>query len=108
VVHGGVGIAQDFLRVGVAGAESDADADGDAELVSGNFGRLGDSADELVGEAGRVGRIADACEEDELVAADAGEGVAAADVGVDAGGNFNEEKVADVVTEGVVDLLEAV
>ena len=69
-------------------------------------------AQDLVEAAGPVGDVVDVArlvaEHDELVAAEPGHGVAVAGAAREAFGHLDQQRVADVVTEAVVHVLEAV
>ncbi len=103
---------EDFV-CGVVGVDGYAHTAGDGESVARDVERLlkslGDAVeaaggDEVCGEvAGEIGG-----DDDELVSAETGEGIWGADDVAEAAGDVLEKLVADVVTEGVVDLLEAV
>ena len=82
------------------------------EIWASPASRMNGSCDEradAVGDLDRRGRVVDAGQHDrELVAAHAGDDVAGTHAAAQAAATVDEELVADVVTEVVVDVLEAV
>ena len=105
--------AKEHLVGGVVGVDGYADASGNVESIAVNADPLaegvgdtggadpGDEVSRLV--AGQVGG-----DDDELVAAEAGEGVGDADGAAEIVGDVSKELVADVVAVGVVNEFEAV
>ena len=88
-------------------AEGDSDAGPDSCAVV--VVEVDDGVPQALGDPGRFGGVGDAVEDDdEFVAADAGDGVAGADHSSEAVGNLDEEFVACGVAAGVVDEFEAV
>jgi len=90
------------------GAESDPDARTYHDVVSCDCERRLQQVYELVGHADSGGTIRVRQHHRELVAAQAGEGVRRAQFGVQAGSDLLQDQVASLVTERVVDLVEAV
>jgi hypothetical protein len=109
-VHGGVGIADQVGGVGVrAGGQRDADAAADEGVAVLERERLRQRLEQALRDGDRVVRAADVlADEDELVAAEAGGHLVAADGRAQALGDRQQEAVAGVVAEAVVDDLEAV
>ena len=110
-VHGDVGALQQQVDVApVRRIARDADAGLDVERQAVRLERLlerGDDAVECVVEVAlRVGELAH--EDAELVAAEARDGIAAAQHRLEAPGELDQQQVAVAVAERVVDLLEAV
>ena len=90
-------------------AERDADARVDPHRAHGEAERLGERLPDAVADRdGLLGRLEVAADHDELVAADAGERVDAADRGTHARRDAAQQLVAERVTEPVVHLLEPV
>ena len=108
--YGRVGVAQDVLVSVVAGGRvGDANRGGGEELVAVEVEGAGERLLDAGGHVGGVGRPLDAVEQDgELVAAEAGHRVHPADAVFEPAREVDEEAVAEVVAERVVDDLEAV
>ena len=110
LVEGEVGGAEQ-LRGGLlrAAAETEADAERDHDVVIADADRRVEGADQALGDGDGLALVADAVEEQrELVAAEAGDGVAGADAGGERAADGDQDRVADGVAEGVVDALEVV
>ena len=79
------------------------------ELVAVDDDRLRERVDHALGEGGDGHRgVGDVTGDHELVAAEAGDDVAAADAGPQAFGDHTQQRVAHAVAERLVDDLEAV
>ena len=109
-VHAFVGDAEQGGGVaGVVGVDGEAEAGGDGERVAfdeqGFFEGDADGLEELIEAAVAVELGSD---EDELVAAEAGEGIGAADELAEAGGDAAEDLIAGLMAESVVDVFKAV
>jgi hypothetical protein len=109
-VHGHVGTAEQVLRELVRrGAQRDADAGGGEELEPADADRCRQRPLDPLGHARRVARVGDALEEQrELVAAEPGYHVAAADALLEPAGDRDEQLVAGVMADAVVHHLEVV
>ena len=108
-VHRRVRVAQQVVRLLVVLARGDADRHGREHLVALEREGLGQLLEDAVGDLDRIRRVAHVVEEDgELVAAEAGDGVAGPHAGLEPPGDRGEEQVALQVAEAVVDVLEAV
>ena len=106
-VHRGVGVAQQAL--GIAATGGDADAGPDAQLVSVDVQRLGERLDDALPEDLRCRRVFLVRDQDgELVAAEAGRRLGAAQALADALRGLDQEPVAGEVAEAVVHELELV
>ena len=93
----------------VVRVEGDADARGHADLVAGSEHRPDQSVEDLGGDHGGVLGLGDIVEQEhELVAAQPGDRVRLAALALQPAGHLDEQGVADIVAEGVVDSLEAV
>lgn len=110
VVHGRVGVANQQLGgVAVGGKQADADAGRRVERMLADAIDLGQGTPKLAGDAGDRHRIADIGQHDqELVAAEPRRDVAGADAAGQSPGHFHQQAIADMMTERVVDVLEAV
>jgi len=105
--------AKEHLVGGVVGVDGYADASGNVESIAVNANPLAEGVGDTGGadpgdEVGRLvaGKVGG--DDDELVAAEPGEGVGDADGAAEIVGNVSKELVADVVAVGVIDELEAV
>src|SRR6185503_3072655 len=109
-VHGGVGVANEVGGLGVrVGRDRDADAAADERVTVLEREWLGQRLEQPLGDGDRVVRLGDVlAHEDELVAAEARGHLVAADGAAQALGDGEQEAVAGVVAETVVDDLEAV
>ena len=109
-VHRGVGVAQHVFRAVVSRArQRNADADAGEDLVPAHFQRRRQLLVNPLGNAGGVRFAADLIEQDgELVAAEARERVARSNAALEAPSDTDEELVAGLVSEAVVDGLEAI
>ena len=109
-VHGAVGLAHERVGVlGAVGGQRDADARADDELLAADAVGLRERLGDALGDADRVALAGDLlAEHGELVAAEAGRGVAAAQDAVQPVGDGAQQLVADGVAALVVDRLEAV
>ena len=111
LIHGLVGLAQQLIRIDVfrLRIEGDAETGRDLEYEVANLHRLG-SGGEQAGEHRRTGFDVGQIEQhgDELVAAQAGEGVAFAQSLLHAGGHGDQQLVAGFMSMVVVDGLEAI
>lgn len=107
-VHRRVGGLQEFVGAGVLGAGCHhADARGDGEVVAVDVERLGEGVEHGLGDLARTRGFWD--QDDEFVAAHASDELARpGGAGAQAGGGLHEQRVADRVSEGVVDDLEMV
>lgn len=110
LVHGGVGVLDEGGGVAaVLGEAADADAGADEEFVVLGFEWGVEAGEQALGQLlGLFGVAQVRQEDDEFVAAEAGDGVVAAELVAEAGGDALEEDVADGVAEAVVDVFEAV
>ena len=108
-VHGDVGAADQLLatRLAVARVDDDADARAERERAVGDGRRQREPLEQALGE-GDGELLAALDEHGELVAAEARDGVARARDLLEARGDLQQQLIADVVAEVVVDLLEAV
>ena len=109
-VHGGVGVLDQRLGPDPAArGQGDADAHGDEHLGVAEGERRGGHLGDPLGDGQGVGLVGDALAEDgELVAAEAGHGVAGPDDLLEALAQGDQQPVAGVVAERVVDELEPV
>src|SRR5260221_665965 len=109
-VHGDVRSGEQRLRVAAVGRiNADPDAQRDIELLPVDLAELRQGREELAGDLGQDGRVADFLDQEhELVSAQARDDVALAHAGDQALGGFLQHPVAELVAEGVVDVLEAV
>ena len=113
VVHRGVGVAEQLLRALVARRrQRDADARADEHLGAAHDHRPDDGREQPLGDLDRLlarGLVGQVFAEDrELVAAEAGDGVAGPDHRLELARDRDQQLVAGVVAEAVVDVLEAV
>jgi len=110
VVHGDVGVLDQAAHLeGVVGIEADADAGGGALLETVDEVGLRNRPDQLFGDMGGIRGGVDAGQyDDELVAAQAGDDVAVAHRSGQALRHLDEQLIAHMVAEGVVDDLEAI
>ncbi len=115
-VHREVGVAHEGAGGDVGLGEGDADAGRDADLGAaldqirlgeGDPQPVGDLEDAVLAGGGVAGAVADD-ERGELVAAEAGRGVPGADGVLEPAGGLDQQLVAGLVADGVVDGLEAV
>ena len=109
-VHRGIGVTDELVGALVAAVpDRDTDRRGEHHLVGAEDERR---AQHLVEATGAIGDLVDVArlvaEHDELVAAEPGDGVALARSRPQPLGDLDEQGVADVVTEAVVDVLEPV
>jgi hypothetical protein len=114
-VHGQVCALEQFVHALAFGAkEGQADAGGAVVLLAGQFEGLVQRHEEFARDgfglaAGGLGILVQAFEQDdEFVAAKACNGVAFAHAGREAGGDLDQELVAHVVAQGVVEVFEVV
>ena len=109
-VHGGVGVVEEAGAIcGVVWEEAETDAGGNADLEFSDFDRGGQGGEHfLAAMLGLFRGLAVGDEDDELVAADAGEEVGGADEALELAGDVDEDGVAAGVAEGIVDALEVV
>lgn len=114
-VHREVGVAQQLARPQARFGEADADGRGDADIVAADGVRLGELDPQPVGELqdllfARVPVAAAVAHDErrELVAAEAGGGVALPHRVLESAGGLDEELIAGLVPDRVVDGLEAV
>ena len=112
-VHRRVGVADQHVGVGrLAGrgpGDGDPDAGGDEVLGAADRVGLGEGGGDPVGDRHRLVLVGEAVDQDaELVAAEAGDDVAGAQVGAEARRDRAQQLVAGVVAEAVVDQLEVV
>ena len=109
VVHGDVRVPQQLFRHGdVLATQCDADAGVDRDVALVDDERLLDRLHQAVGDVLRLLGGGAAEEHRELVAAEASREVDRPDARLDAPGDGDQELVADVVAEAVVDRLEVV
>src|SRR6266508_3653776 len=109
LVHGHVGVTDQVERLGARPGDDDADAGVDLDVAAGHRDRRGQCLQQPLGGGERVGGAAGVLDQDdELVAAEPGDGVAGPYVGAQPLGDQGEQLVADLVSEGVVDGLERV
>ena len=110
LVHRGVGVAQQRVRVGLAGrGEPAADADADVAALAADVERLAERGAQPSGGHRRLRLVLDAGAEDgELVAAEAGDHVVVADRAAQPVRDLDQQPVAGLVAEAVVDDLEVV
>ena len=112
-VHRRVGVADQQVGVdrlaGRGPGDGDADAGGDEVLDAVDRVGLGEGGGDAVGDRHRLVLVGEAVDEDaELVAAEAGDDVAGAQVGAQPRRDRAQQLVAGVVAEAVVDQLEVV
>ena len=109
-VHRRVRVAQHVLGAVVAGArQRDADADAGEHLVPAHLDRRGQLLVNPLGDAGGVRLAVDVLEQHgELVAAEARERVARAHAALEPPRDADQQLVAGLVSEAVVDRLEAI
>ncbi len=106
-VHGGVGVAQQLVgAVVVEGAARDPDADRGRQLLALDAERRLERLGQALGDGRRVASVLE--QDRELVAAEAGARVAVPQAGADAVGDLQQQLVARLVPEAVVDGLEVV
>ena len=109
LVHRDVGIAQQAGRAHAGRRHGDADAGEHGDVVAGDRHRVAQAVEQSLGDVDRAVDAAAVLEQDrELVAAEAGGGVAGAGGAADAIGDGLQQLVADGVAERVVDRLEVV
>jgi hypothetical protein len=110
LVHRDVGALHERLDVvAVVGMERDADAAAELEADALGDERLGEGAADRVGDLHALGgRRGGAHQDAELVAAEAGDGVARVEQLGEPAGHLAQDLIAVVVAERVVDVLEAV
>ena len=109
LVHRDVGIAQQAGRAHARRRDGDADAGEHGDVVAGDRHRVAEAVEQSLGDVDRAVDAAAVLEQDrELVAAEAGGGVAGAGGAADAIGDGLQQLVADGVAERVVDRLEVV
>ena len=110
LVHGHIRVAQQFLRILVAGVERDAGAcaDGDA-TISAQFNRLPKGSDDSLHDGFGAAQRVHLLEQDaELVPAQSRHRVAAADGTEKSLTNYLQQAVARPVSLGIVDFLELI
>ena len=109
-VHGGMGVAQERLRLGVGGRRGrDADGGGGEDLLPADGHGTGESGAEAVGHADEIVRLAEVVHEHrELIAAEVGQRVLGPHAGGEASRHRGQEVVSREVAEAVVDALEPV
>jgi len=109
-VHAQVGFDAKGLDVGcVFGEDGEADAGANGDGVAGKLKRLADEMHEGAGDFESFLSAGGLFKDDaKLVAAGAGNGIAAAETGGAEGGDLLEKQVANVVSEQVVDVFETV
>ena len=109
-IHRNVRVAQDVVRVLVAGrAQSDADARGGVNLISVEAERLRQLMLHALGDANRNIGIIETVEQDgELITAEPSRCVHWAQAALDAARDGDEQLIASGVAETVVDIFEAV
>jgi hypothetical protein len=108
-VHRDVGVAHHVGRSGVGVGERDPDRRGHDQLAPVEVERILQRLLDALGDHGRLAGVADVVEQDrELVAAEPGDGVAGAQGRLQPARDRDQQPVADVVPERVVDELEAV
>src|SRR6266852_806290 len=109
-VHGDVRSREQRLRVAAVGRISaDPDAQRDVELLPVDLAELGHGREQLPGDLGQRGRVAQLLDQQhELVSAEARDDVALAHAVCQALGGFLQHPVAELVAERVVDVLETV
>jgi len=109
LVHRAVGVAHQGVGTGAGVARrGDPDAAADRDVVAAGHDRGGDRAHDAVGDGAHVVVAQHRAERDELVAPEAGDGVAAAHERGQAACHLDEHLVAGMVAERVVDPLEVV
>ena len=109
LVHRGVGVLEDPVGVVVADGRGDPDRRPDADLASVEDERLVEGPEDPARDRGGAsGPVGAGAQHHELVAPDAGEGVAGADDGGEALRHLAEHRVARGAPQGVVDGGEAV
>ena len=109
-VHRAVGVVDEVVQL-VAGLVGDGDAHGggDPQLLRADLDRSGDGLNDSLGDGlGGAGRQHVGAEHQELVTADAHDGVPGPYGCPKSVGHLHEELIADVVPVGVVDVLEAI
>jgi hypothetical protein len=106
-VHGGVCVAEQQVRVLAADRETDPDRGGGPAGVSRHLHRVTQCVEHSLGDQEDSLRVR-LDDDRELVAPQAGHGVAPADHAAQPLGHLDEQRVAHRVTEAVVDGLEAV
>lgn len=109
-IHGDVGMLdQGLMRDAVIGVDGDADAGRDVELVAAEMERGLQRRQDLFGDVGGVVARADVWQEQqELIAADARQGVALAQAMAQALAHQLQQFVADQMAQGVVDRFETI
>ena len=113
VVHRGVGVAQQLLRTFLTGCrQRDPDARTDVHLGAAHDQRADDRREKTLGDLDRLlpRRLARQvlAQHGELVTAEPGDGVAGPDHRLELARHRDEQLVAGVVTQAVVDVLEPV
>ena len=108
-VHRGVGVAEQPVRVAAAVAgDGDADAGRQRHRDAPGRERRGERRLQPEGQRRRLVGVAVAGEDEELVAAEAADGVAGPHLLDQPARDLPQQRVAELVAEGVVDGLEAV
>ncbi|MNN44911.1 hypothetical protein D3C81_1592210 [compost metagenome] len=109
VIHRGIGMHQQVVAcLAVFRIYGDAYAGGNAEIVLPDIKGLVEGGAKLVGHRGGIFRFVDFNQHDEFIATEARRSVLCPDVVAYAFGDIDQQQVADVVAERVVDCLEAV
>lgn len=110
VVHRRIGQSDQRLEIGgVVGIDADPDAGTDVQLVPGELERCQERLQRLLRHDLRIVRALQPLDhQDELVVAEAGDGIDPADHRFQAPGDPLEQVVTELVPEAVVDVLEPV
>ena len=108
-VHRGIGVTQQLASlVAMLGSQGDADAGRGRKHVAGQLHRFVERLDQLVGDQHHLVVAVQLQQHDEFVAAPARHQISLAQGTHQARGDLLQQRIADVVAEGIVDLLEVV
>ena len=110
LIHGEIGVAQQSFGIrSIARKRGDADARGDAQVVSGDAMRRVERDDDLLRAERRIVRVHDVGEQhEELVSALTAHRIGAAHAGLQSLRHRFKQLIADGVTQRIVDVLEAI
>jgi hypothetical protein len=109
-VHGDIGILHQRLGVGaIIRKEADADAGADVEFLFDSHRRILQGIEDLFCDVRDGGRIDDVLDDDQkFVATESANGVRFSHQSAQAPRHLAEDAIADLVAEGIVDVLEAI
>ncbi len=105
LIHGGIGIAHQFVRVfGIIGEQGNPDAGRDSGGIGADHDGLGNTFDDLAGHGGgRDGAVQIGDQGDKFITAQAGHCIAIAQAFTDAAGHRFQHRVPGLVSHRVVD-----